>query len=119
MAPLELISNATSDVASSEYVTVSPVSGSVASTVTTDVPAALFSSTDAVVSWPVNTGASFTFATTMSKVSLTVALLESVAVTFTESVPTSAFAGVPAKVRVFAVNTSQVGRAESSDCAAE
>ena len=44
--------------------------------------------------------------TTMSNVSLTDALLLSVAVTFTESVP--ALVGVPEKVRVAGVKVSQV-----------
>ena len=50
----------------------------------------------------------------MSKVSLMVPLLPSFAVTFTETVPTSAACGVPEKVRLPAVKVSQVGRAVSS-----
>ena len=47
----------------------------------------------------------------MSKVSLTEPPLPSSAVTFTVNVPASAACGVPAKVRVTAVNPSQSGSA--------
>ena len=56
-------------------------------------------------------GASLVLATTISKVSETEALEPSVAVTLTESVPTSPFAGAPENVRVAASNESQLGRA--------
>ena len=52
--------------------------------------------------------------TTMSKVSLTDPPLPSLAVTFTAIVPTSAVAGVPAKVRVLSVKASHVGSVVSS-----
>ena len=55
---------------------------------------------------------------TMSKVSLILPPLLSLAVTFTESVATSAAAGVPEKTRVAEAKVSQVGSAESSDCIA-
>ena len=48
-------------------------------------------------------------ATVISKVSLTDPPLPSLAVTFTATVPTSAVAGVPAKVRVLSVKASHVG----------
>ena len=51
--------------------------------------------------------------TTISKVSLTESV-PSLAVTFTETVPTSAVAGVPEKVRVAAAKLSHEGSAESS-----
>ena len=44
--------------------------------------------------------------------------LPSLAVTLIDSVPASAAAGVPEKVRVAGVKVSQVGSAESSDCSA-
>ena len=53
--------------------------------------------------------------TTMPKVSLTEPPLPSLAVTFTETVSTSAACGVPEKVRVAAVKLSHAGRAVSSD----
>ena len=53
--------------------------------------------------------------TTMSKLSEAVPPLPSLAVTFTDSVPSSAAAGVPEKVRVAASKLSQFGNAESSD----
>ena len=53
--------------------------------------------------------------TTMSKVSLTEPLLPSLAVTFTETVSTSAACGVPEKARSAAVKLSHAGRAVSSD----
>ena len=53
--------------------------------------------------------------TTMSKVSLTEPPLPSLAVTFTETVPTSAAGGVPENVRVAAAKLSHEGSAESSD----
>ena len=46
---------------------------------------------------------------TMSKVSLTDPPLPSLAVTFTETVPTSATCGIPEKVRVVGVKVSHVG----------
>ena len=52
--------------------------------------------------------------TTISKVSLP-DTLPSLAVTVTETVPTSALAGVPERVRVSAAKLSQKGSAESSD----
>ena len=52
--------------------------------------------------------------TTMSKVSLTEPPLPSLAVTSTETVPTSAACGVPEKVRVPAAKASHVGSAVSS-----
>ncbi len=52
--------------------------------------------------------------TTISKVSLTESV-PSFAVTFTETVPRSAVAGVPENVRVAAVKLSHEGSAESSD----
>ena len=55
--------------------------------------------------------------TTMSKVSLTEAL-PSLAVTFTETVPTSAACGVPEKVRVLALKLSHEGNAVPSACVA-
>ena len=51
--------------------------------------------------------------TTMSKVSL-IDALPSLAVTFTETVATSAACGVPEKVRVLAVKDSQEGNAVPS-----
>ena len=51
---------------------------------------------------------------TMSKVSLTDPPLPSLAVTFTETVPTSASCGVPPKVRVVAVKVSHKGSVASS-----
>ena len=53
--------------------------------------------------------------TTMSKVSLTEPPLPSRAVTFTETVPTSAAVGVPENMRVAAAKLSHEGSAESSD----
>ena len=50
------MSNTASEAASSEYVIVSP-STSVAAIITTTVPPALFSATDAVARWFVNSGA--------------------------------------------------------------
>ncbi len=52
--------------------------------------------------------------TTISKVSLTESV-PSLAVTFTETVSTSAACGVPEKVRVAGVKLSHEGSAESSD----
>ena len=52
--------------------------------------------------------------TTISKVSLTESV-PSLAVTFTETVSTSAAVGVPEKVRVAAAKLSHAGRAELSD----
>ena len=52
--------------------------------------------------------------TTISKVSLPESL-PSLAVTVTETVPTSAVAGVPEKVRVARAKLSHEGSAESSD----
>ena len=52
--------------------------------------------------------------TVMSKSSLTVPPLPSLAFTFTDTVPTSAAAGVPAKVRVPGVKPSHVGSAMPS-----
>ena len=60
-------------------------------------------------------GAAGAVTTAMSKVSLTVPPLLSSAVTLTDTVPTSAAAGVPEKVRVEAVNVSQAGSAVPSD----
>ena len=58
IAPVdESMSNTAPEVASSEYAIVSPALASVAVIVTTAVPPALFSATDAVVGWLVNTGA--------------------------------------------------------------
>ena len=56
--------------------------------------------------------------TTMSKVSEAVPPLPSLVVTFTDSVPTSAAAGVPEKVRVAASKLSQSGKAAASACVA-
>ena len=53
--------------------------------------------------------------TTMSKVSLTEPPWPSLAVTFTETVPTSAAVGVPENVRVAAAKLSHEGSAVSSD----
>ena len=53
--------------------------------------------------------------TTMSKVSLTEPPLPSLAVTFTETVPTSAAVGVPENMRVAAAKLSHEGSAVSSD----
>ena len=53
--------------------------------------------------------------TTMSKMSLTEPPLPSLAVTFTETVSTSAACGVPENVRVAASKLSHAGSAESSD----
>ena len=50
----------------------------------------------------------------MSKVSLTEPPLPSLAVTFTETVSTSAACGVPEKVRVAALKLSHAGSAVSS-----
>ena len=55
-------------------------------------------------------GASLVLATTMSNVSLAVALLPSVAVTVIETVPTFAFSGVPENVRVPALKLNQPGK---------
>ena len=63
MLPSESMSNTVSDVASREYTIVSPASASVAVIVATTVPSELFSGTDAVLTWPVNTGAWLAFAT--------------------------------------------------------
>ena len=52
--------------------------------------------------------------TSISKVSLTDPPLSSLAVTFTETVSTSAACGVPQKVRVEAVKVSHEGSAASS-----
>ena len=56
--------------------------------------------------------------TRMPKRSLTVPPLPSSAVTFTDTTPASAAAGVPEKVRVEPVKLSQPGSALSSNCAA-
>ena len=56
-------------------------------------------------------GTSLTLPTTRSKLSLAVAPLPSVAVTVMVTVPTSALAGVPLKVRVAASKFSQPGNA--------
>ena len=56
--------------------------------------------------------------TTISKVSLTEPPLPSLAVTFTETVPTSAACGVPEKVRVPAAKLSHEGRGVLSDSVA-
>ena len=56
--------------------------------------------------------------TVMSNSSLTDPPLPSLAVTFTDTVPTSEAAGVPAKVRVLSVKVSQVGSAVPSACVA-
>ena len=56
--------------------------------------------------------------TTMSKVSLTAPPLPSLAVTFTSTVPTSAAAGVPEKMRVLVAKFSHVGSGVLSDCVA-
>ena len=62
-----------------------------------------------------NTGALLAAAeTTISKVSLTESV-PSLAVTFTETVPTSAAIGVPENVRVAAAKLSHEGNAVSSD----
>ena len=50
----------------------------------------------------------------ISNSSLTDPPLPSLAVTFTDTVPVSASAGVPAKVRVLSVKPSHVGSAVSS-----
>ena len=63
-----------------------------------------------VVGVVVITGASFTFVTAKLKVSYADALDPSVAVTLTAIVPTSAFVGVPEKVRFEALKESQEGR---------
>ena len=60
-------------------------------------------------------GASLVLVTVMVKVSVAVALLPSVAVTFTSMAPTSPLAGVPLKVRVLASKLIQLGRALSLD----
>ena len=52
--------------------------------------------------------------TVISNSSLTDPPLPSLAVTFTDTVPVSATAGVPAKVRVLSVKASHVGSAVSS-----
>ncbi len=54
-------------------------------------------------------GASLTFVTVSTNESVAVALLPSLAVTVIVSVPTSALAGVPLKVRVAALKLSQLG----------
>ena len=64
-------------------------------------------------------GASLTFATVISNVSDTEALLPSVAVTLTEIVPTLLFAGVPLKVRVPASKLNQVGKLDPSERVAD
>ncbi len=56
-------------------------------------------------------GVSLVLATVMSNVSDAEAVDPSVAVTFTDIVPTSSFSGVPENVRVVASNDSQLGRA--------
>nr|WP_264035394.1 hypothetical protein [Mycolicibacterium aurum] len=56
-------------------------------------------------------GASLTFATARANVSVTLAPDGSVAVTVTETVPTSMLVGVPVKVRVVGLKVSQLGRA--------
>ena len=55
-------------------------------------------------------GTLLVFATVMSNVSLAKAALLSVAVTVTETMPTSALAGVPLKVCVAASKLNQLGR---------
>ena len=60
-------------------------------------------------------GASLVVVTVMVKVSVAVALLPSVAVTFTSMAPTSPLAGVPLKVRVLVSKLSQLGKALPSD----
>jgi len=59
----------------------------------------------------VTVGASLMFSTVSANVLLMLAPAASVAVTLTEIVPTSPFAGVPVKVRVVASKLSQAGRA--------
>ena len=56
-------------------------------------------------------GRSFVFVTVIVKSSLAAALLPSVQVVLTATVPTSPLAGVPLYVRVFAVKVSQPGNA--------
>ena len=56
--------------------------------------------------------------TVMVKVSETEPPLPSVAVTFTDSVPTLAAWGVPLKLRLPSVKLNQVGNALSSPCVA-
>ena len=55
-------------------------------------------------------GASLVLATVIRNVSLTVALLKSLAVTVTSTSPTSAFSGVPENVRVEALKLNQPGK---------
>ena len=57
----------------------------------------------------VSVGGVVSAATVMSKVSLIDPPLPSLAVTFTDTVPTSAVCGVPEKVRVSAAKDSHVG----------
>ena len=59
-------------------------------------------------------GVSFTLATVTSKLSLTLKPAASVAVTLRLTGPTSAFSGVPLKVRVAASKLSHCGNAEPS-----
>ena len=56
-------------------------------------------------------GASLVLATVIRKLSVTVALLLSLAVTVTSTMPTFAFVGVPENVRVAGVKVSQLGKA--------
>ena len=63
-------------------------------------------------------GASLVLVTVILKVSATVALLPSVAVTLTARTPTFALSGVPLKVRVSASKESQDGSALPSESVA-